>query len=200
MWFVTCYIDKRKRKESRPGVKSAVVTTGWLEKVEMKEWKKERTKGEMSGVFVGVFQVLKKERNDSKKERKIEEIESFVNSQRRRRHQKKVKQGEICPRNDFKSCEYNYFKVFLTVMCLRRKIFPKLKNVPIRKKFEFIFFNMIKNVLGLFSSHFMTFLFIESSVYIEKKNAILLFFIHLIIWIFTDILYKILSSLLTGLF
>ena len=69
MWFVTCYIDKRKRKESRPGVKSAVVTTGWLEKVEMKEWKKERTKGEMSGFFVGVFQILKKERNDSKKER-----------------------------------------------------------------------------------------------------------------------------------
>ena len=29
----------------------------------------------MSGVFVGVLEILKKERNESKKERKIEEIE-----------------------------------------------------------------------------------------------------------------------------
>ena len=29
----------------------------------------------MSGIFVGVFEILKKERNKSKKKRKIEEIE-----------------------------------------------------------------------------------------------------------------------------
>ena len=46
----------------------------------------------MFGVFVGVFEILKKERNENKKERNIEEIEWFVVSQRPRRYQKKVKQ------------------------------------------------------------------------------------------------------------
>ena len=32
-------------------------------------------KGEMSGVFVGVFEILMKERNESKEERVIKEIE-----------------------------------------------------------------------------------------------------------------------------
>ena len=41
----------------------------------------------------------------------------------------------------------------------------------------------------------------ESSVYIEKKDfAILLFFINFVIMIYTDILYKIQPSLLTGVF
>ena len=39
----------------------------------------------------------------------------------------------------------------------------------------------------------------ESSVYSEKK-AILLFFIHLVILIYIDILYKIQPSLLTDVF
>ena len=34
----------------------------------------------MSGVFVGGFEILKKKRNESKKERKIEEIEWFLAS------------------------------------------------------------------------------------------------------------------------
>ena len=59
----------------------------------------------MSGVFVGVFEILKKERNESK------EMEWFIVSQRRRRHQKKVKQGEICPLNDFKSYKNYYSNV-----------------------------------------------------------------------------------------
>ena len=62
----------------------------------------------MCGVFVGVFEILKKE---SKKERKIEEIEWFVVSQHRRRHQKKVKQREICSWNDFKSYENYHFNI-----------------------------------------------------------------------------------------
>ena len=41
----------------------------------------------------------------------------------------------------------------------------------------------------------------ESSVYIEKKKiAILMFFIHLVILIYIDILYKIHPSLLTSEF
>ena len=62
---------------------------------------------EISVVFVGIFEILKKERNKRKKERKIKEIDWFVVSQHWRRHQKKVKQGETCLRNDFKSYE-NY--------------------------------------------------------------------------------------------
>ena len=45
----------------------------------------------MSGVFACIFDILKKEINERKKERKIDEIEWFVVSQRRKRHQKKVK-------------------------------------------------------------------------------------------------------------
>ena len=67
----------------------------------------------MSGVFVGVFEILKKERNESKKkEREKEEIEWFVASQRRRRHKEKVKQGERCPRTDCKGYE-NLFQCCL---------------------------------------------------------------------------------------
>ena len=49
--------------------------------------------------FVGVFEILKRERNESKSERKTDEIE-------------KVKQGEKYPWNNFKSYEnYNYYVV-----------------------------------------------------------------------------------------
>ena len=52
--------------------------------------KKERKKiGEMSGGFVGAFKTLKKERNKSKKEIKIEENGRFELYERRKRHKKK---------------------------------------------------------------------------------------------------------------
>ena len=65
----------------------------------------------MIGIFVGVFEIIKKERNESKKERKIEEIAWFAVSQCRRRYQKNVKQRETWPRNDFKSYENYYFSI-----------------------------------------------------------------------------------------
>ena len=59
----------------------------------------------------GVFEILKKERNESKKEKKIKEIDWFVVSQHWRRGQLKVKQREKYPQNDFKSYENYYFTV-----------------------------------------------------------------------------------------
>ena len=53
--------------------------------------------------------MLKKEWDESQKERKIKEIELFLVSPRRKRHQKKGKKGEKCQWNDFKSYENYYF-------------------------------------------------------------------------------------------
>ena len=81
-----------------------------------------------------------------------------------------------------------------TIIC-----FFSLKNP------ELIFFKYEKKFFsGILESFFLCFisifthLFMESSVYIEKNFAILLFFIHSVIMIYTDILYKIQPSLLTS--
>ena len=54
-------------------------------------------------MLVSLFMFLKSLRKkEIKVKKKIEKIEGFVVSLRRR-HQKKIKQGEMCPRNDFKA-------------------------------------------------------------------------------------------------
>ena len=91
MWFAVCRIEKEKKRKQTGWQFSN--RNGWLTR---EQRKKERKKGTMSDVFVGIFKILKKERNESKKKkRKIEEYEWFVVSQRRSRLQKKVKQGEV---------------------------------------------------------------------------------------------------------
>ena len=64
----------------------------------------------MSGVFAGVFEILKKERNESEKERKIEEIEWFVVSPASKKTPIESKTRRDMSTNDFKSYE-NYFSM-----------------------------------------------------------------------------------------
>ena len=102
-------------------------------------------------------------------------------------------------------------------MCLRRKILPKLENVPLWRKFFLFektsinfFFIMKKMFLGEFwfffhvSYRFLLIILWDASLgnhqVIVKKNAILLFFIHFVILIYTNISYKIQPSLLMGVY
>ena len=64
MWFVACCIEReKKRKQTKCQDSSHNSRLTWKLKI------KERKKGEMFGVFVGVFEILKKKGNESKKER-----------------------------------------------------------------------------------------------------------------------------------
>ena len=58
----------------------------------------------------GVFETLQKEKMKVKKERS-KTLSDLLFTRRRRRHQKKVKQGEKCPRIDLKSYQNYYFNV-----------------------------------------------------------------------------------------
>ena len=124
----------------------------------------------MSGVFVGVSEILKKERNESTKERKIEETEWFVVSQRRRRHQKKVKQGESIHGMILKVMKTIISMLFEQLCFLGEKIFPKLENVPLWKKFFFL----------VFLSHF--FFFFSRRVLLNLDNEIPIYEIFSLYW------------------
>ena len=142
-----CYNLERKKERtnhviySLPHRKRKKKTAGLLEK----ERKKERKKEKMRCLwFFMVFLKSWKKRNESKNERKIEEIEWFVVFQRRRRHQKKVKKKKD------ESFHIMILKVMKTIISISFKLiiflrgekyFPNWKMFSLER--NFIIFHLV---------------------------------------------------------